>query len=459
MRPGKINRQRSRPAFEKRAGPRDGTRKDEPVGQDMTPGGDGWKRLAAGVSLTWALLGLLWAQVIALPDPLLPPLFVAELLGDVPSATTTERFVVMVFKETSLLLCAFALVGLLLAAAAYGAGARAGPLLAVLLCAVTATVSLAPTAEARRTAASEGVPLSLPGYFGVQAPAPEHASETVTYARPGGEDLKLDVWRPPGDNGGGNEAEAGRPAVVVVHGGGWRSGSRGEFPEWNAWLADEGYVVFDIDYRLAPPPSWQDAPGDVRCAVAWVKENAGPYGVDPERVALMGRSAGGHLALLTAYTEASALPSGCEVRNGQDAAVAAVAAFYPPTDLAGLSSSGYLAGMDRFLGGTRRALPDRYRLLSPVERVDPGDPPTFLVHGGDDEIVPPGESELLAGRLREAGVPHRRVGLPWANHTFDFFWGGWGAQITRSSLEGFLDRWLEPPAEARDEPASPRGPS
>lgn len=422
------------------------------------PGGEAWKRVAAGVSLSWALLGLLWAQVITLPDPLLPPLFVAELLGDVPSATTPERFVVMIFKETSLLLCAFALVGLLLAAAAYGAGARAIPLLAALLCAVTATVSLAPTTEARRTAASEGVPLSLSGYFEVQAPAPDRAPETVTYARLGGEELRLDVWRPPDDPGGGNGAEAGRPAVVVVHGGGWRSGSRGEFPEWNAWLADKGYVVFDIDYRLAPPPSWQDAPADVRCSVAWVKENAGPYGVDPARVALMGRSAGGHLALLGAYADrASSLPAGCGAKGEQGTAVAAVAAFYPPTDLAGLSSSGYLAGMDRFLGGTRRALPDRYRLLSPVERVDPGDPPTFLVHGGDDEIVPPGESELLAGRLRDADVPHRRVGLPWANHTFDFFWGGWGAQITRSSLEEFLDRWLKTPTEAGDEAASLRG--
>ena len=425
-----------------------------------TPGGAAWKRLAAGVSLSWALLGLLWAQVIALPDPLLPPRFVTEWLGDVPSATTPERFVVMIFTETSLLLCAFALVGLLLAAAGYRAGARVSSLVAALLCAVTVAISLTPTAEARRTAAAEGVPLSLSDYFGmIPAPTADRAPETTTYARTGGENLKLDVWRPPADPGAEAGDGAGRPAVVVVHGGGWRSGSRGEFPEWNAWLAEKGYVVFDIDYRLSPPPNWRSAPGDVRCAVGWVKENSSRYGVDPGRVALMGRSAGGHLALLTAYTEgASALPAGCEVRNGQDTAVAAVAAFYPPTDLARLSSSGYLAGMDRFLGGTRRALPGRYRLSSPVARVDPGDPPTLLVHGGDDEIVPPGESELLTGRLREAGVAHRLVRLPWANHTFDFFWGSWGAQITRSSLEEFLESRLETPAEAGDVPASSRGP-
>ena len=413
-----------------------------------------WRWSLVGISLLWALFGLLWAQVIALPKPFLPPLFLAELLGDIPSATTTERFVVMIFKETSLLLLAFALVGLLLAAAAYRTGACVGPLVAALLCAVSVTTSLAPTVEARSVAVAEDIRLSLPGYF-AEVPTAGRPPETETYARSKGEDLKLDVWRPDAA-GGPPAAEGGRPAIIVVHGGGWRSGARGEFPDWNAWLSDEGYVVFDIDYRLAPPPSWQDAPGDVRCAVAWVKENSNRYGVDPERVALMGRSAGGHLALLAAYSEGASPPTaGCGAQGERDTTVAAVAAFYPPTDLARLSSMGYLAGVDRFLGGTSRALPGRYRHSSPVARVGPDDPPTFLVHGGDDEIVPPGESELLAGRLREVGVPHRYVKLPWANHTFDFIWGGWGGQITRSSLEEFLDSNLKVQGNRPDQARGP----
>lgn len=409
---------------------------------------------AAVSALAWAGLGLLWAQVIALPNPLLPPPFLVELLGEVPATTTPERFVVMIFRETSLLLCAFALLGLLVAAIAYGSGARRVSLVAAVLCASSVAVSLVPTAEARKAAAAEDVSLSFPEYFAAPFSPADRPPETATYARPGGEELKLDVWRPPDRVG----AEEGRPAVIVVHGGGWRSGNRGEFPEWNAWLADKGYVVFDIDYRLSPPPNWQDAPGDVRCAVGWVKENSGRYGVDPGRVALLGRSAGGHLALLTAYTEgAPVLPTGCEVQGDQDTAVAAVAAFYPPTNLTRLSSLGYLEGIDLFLGGNRRILMERYRRVSPVTRVDPGDPPTFLVHGGDDEIVPPGESKLLARRLGEAGVSHRYVGLPWVNHTFDFFWGGWGSQITRSSLERFLRSSLEAPAETANVPVVYRG--
>jgi len=79
--------------------------------------------------------------------------------------------------------------------------------------------------------------------------------------------------------------------------------------------------------------------------------------------------------------------------------------------------------------------------------IDPGDPPTFLAYGGDDQIVPPEQSELLGEQLREAGVPHRLVKLPWANHTFDFLWGGWSSQITRYSLKAFLESHLEAQAE------------
>jgi acetyl esterase/lipase len=115
---------------------------------------------------------------------------------------------------------------------------------------------------------------------------------------------------------------------------------------------------------------------------------------------------------------------------------------------------GYLGGMDGFVGGSRSTVPGRYRHLSPLARVDPGDPPTFLAYGGADQTVPPGQSELLGERLREAGVPHRFVELPWANHTFDFLWGGWGSQITRYSLEVFLESNLKPPAEQAKTPGS-----
>jgi acetyl esterase len=403
--------------------------------------------------LAWATFGLLWAQVILLPNPLLPPPPFAELLGDVPASTRPQRFVVMIFKETSLLLTAFALFGLLMAALVHRRGVRKSSLVAAGLCAVALVASLVPVAQAWKVASAEGVSLSLPGYFAGPAFAGERQPETVTYARPEGEELEADVWRPPdGVPATAPDGSGGRPAVIVVHGGGWRSGERGDFPLWNAWFASKGYVVFDIDYRLSPPSTWREAPADVGCAVGWVKENAARYGVDPRRVVLMGRSAGAHLALLTAYAHGSGTEPGCGARYPHDSGVAAVVAFYPPTDLTRLSARGFLPGMDRFLGGTPKVVPERYRLLSPVSHVDSRDPPTFLVHGGDDQIVPPGHSELLADQLRSTGVPHRLVELPWANHTFDFRWGGWGSQITRSTLREFLENHLATPRATRNDP-------
>jgi acetyl esterase len=410
----------------------------------------------AAAVLVWAALGLLWAQVILLPNPLLPPPPIAGLLGDIPASTHPQRFVVMIFTETSLLLTAFTLFGLLMAALVHRSGARTSSLVGAGLCAVALAASLVPVAQAWQVASAEGVPLSLPGYLAGPAFAREHPPETVTYARPEGEELEADVWRPP-EEGPATAVGRGHPAVIVVHGGGWRSGERGDFPLWNAWFASKGYVVFDIDYRLSPPPTWREAPADVGCAVGWVKENAARYGVDPRRVVLMGRSAGAHLALLTAYAQGSVPEPGCAARYRDDSGVAAVVAFYPPTDLTRLSSRGYLGGMDRFVGGTPKVAPERYRLLSPVFHVDPRDPPTFLAHGGDDQIVPPGQSELLADRLREAGVPYRLVELPWANHTFDFRWGGWGSQIARSTLQDFLEVHLATPRETRNDPRTQDG--
>jgi acetyl esterase len=392
----------------------------------------------AAISLSWAALGLLWAQAVLLQHPVLPPPFLVGLL-DVPATTRAPRFVVMLARETSLLLLAFALAGIVPAFLAHRAGHRRTALVGTAACAFAAVASLVPVGQALWTASAEDAPLSLSGYLAGTSYVEARPSETVTYARPGGEELELDVWRPSGEAAGG----PGRPAVIVVHGGAWERGSRGQMPRWNAWFADRGYAVFDIEYRLAPPPRWREAPADVRCAVGWVKQNAARYGVDPDRVALVGHSAGGHLALLSAYTEGGrAAPASCDV---PDTEVEAVAAFYPPTDLAGLYRRGYLGGMPDFMGGIRADVPERYRLTSPVARVDAGDPATFLVHGSGDEIVPAAQSGLLAERLRGAGVPNHYLELPWASHTFDFYWGGWGAQITRSSLGEFLNNHLETP--------------
>lgn len=390
-----------------------------------------WRGLLATTTLCWSGATLLCSLQILLP-----------------AQTLTLWLFTVIAKEASLLVAVFALLGIILAVLLRFSGAPKRATVAAALSMATIFFSLIPMVQAWRVASEEGVPLSLSKYFMDLSFTADISPESVTYAHPGGEELKLDVWGAPGDGAGGPQR---RPAVVLVHGGGWHGGSRSQTPQWDTWFAERGYVTFDIDYRLAPPPRWQDATGDVKCAVGWVKRNADRYNVDPERIALVGYSAGGHLALLAAYTAGNSyLPPSCDVG---DSGVSAVAAFYPPTDLRRLYgmewpwSSPNVVGLDstrRFLGGTPSTVPDRYLISSPINHVDPDDPPTLLIHGGADRLVPLEQSELLAGRLREAGVPNHLVELPWANHSFDhafgLSWSGWGSQISRSALARFMER-------------------
>jgi acetyl esterase/lipase len=387
------------------------------------------RRLLAATALGWAVLGLLLALLIVLPVPNIgfPAVVVLWLL-----AVLVEGY--------SLVLAGFALLGLALAALARRAGLRKTSLIAVVLGVLTVALSLVPVVQGWRAASHEGVALSLSEYFSYPSTG---SPETVTYARPGGEELGLDVRRPLEE--GHRAWPEGRPAVVTVHGGGGVFGSRSEDAYWAQWLAEQGYVVFSIDYRLGPPLRWQDATGDVKCAVGWVTQHADRYDVDPDRIALLGHSAGGLLALLAAYTEGDPrLPPSCDVR---DAGVEAVAAFYPSTDLARLAEvrspwwrPNLLSSVDDSTGGTPESgLAGDLHLTSPTSHVDRGDPPTFLAHGSEDQWVPPEQSELLADRLETAGVPYRLIKVPGANHGFDVVWGGWCTQVVRDQLEVFLE--------------------
>jgi acetyl esterase len=394
------------------------------------------RRLLGGVlavaALGWATIGLVLGLMNVLPTPDLGLLWLNLVLN----------MLAMLAEEQSLWLAAFALIGIAWAALVRRAGFRRTSLVAAVCAVLTVVLSLVPVVQGWRTAAQQDVPLSLSEYFSFPSTG---VPETVTYARPEGQELTLDVHRPPEAGTTGME---GRPAVVTVHGGGGMSGGRSEDALWGQWLAQEGYVVFSIDYRLGLPPRWQDATGDVKCALGWVKDNAARYGVDPDRIALMGRSAGGHFALLAAYTEGDPrLAPSCEV---PDTRVEAVAAFYPGTDftrpdelrppwwrpdLGGSVKDSTGTDVDYVAEGDRR-------LASPVSHVDPGDPPTFLAHGGQDQWVPFEQSALLADRLAEAGVPHRLLELPGARHGFDAAWGGWNQQIVRQQLGEFLEHRL-----------------
>jgi acetyl esterase/lipase len=199
-------------------------------------------------------------------------------------------------------------------------------------------------------------------------------------------------------------AESPRPAVVQVHGGAWIIGSRREqgIPLLTH-MAANGWVGFNVDYRLSPRATFPDHIVDVKRAIAWVRENADEYGVDPSFVAITGGSAGGHLSALAALTaEDAELQPGFEEA---DTSVAAAVPFYGVYDL--LNEGGEaLPMLDRFIWplvfkARPRDDPDRFRAASPMHRVHPGAPPMFVVHGEHDSLIAAAEARRFVERLRE----------------------------------------------------------
>jgi acetyl esterase/lipase len=328
---------------------------------------------------------------------------------------------------------------------ARGHGSGAVQAAAVALSAATVLVSLVPAWHGVVAARRHQVRLSLRAYGSRPTWLARRAAESLPYANPPDvpDGLWLDVWLP--RDGSATGALGGRAAVVTVHGGGWISGGRGGVARWNEWLADRGFVVFDVDYRLAPPPRWYDAVDDVRGALAWVRDHAEHYGVDAGRLALLGYSAGAHLALCTAFAGPDADPVAGRV--------AAVAALYPITDLTsahGRRRPRWSAEIDReqteqFLGGPVTTELGAASRASPLLRADRQAPPAFVAHGTADQLVPIGQSRALRARLQELGVEHEVLELSGANHAYDLVWGAWSTQVTRELLRRFLDRHVGAP--------------
>jgi acetyl esterase/lipase len=246
--------------------------------------------------------------------------------------------------------------------------------------------------------------------------------------------LRLDRYDPP--------FSGPHPAVVVIHGGAWSGGDKGDFSlAANRYLAARGYVVYDIQYRLAPAFRFPAALEDVECALGYVRAHPN-NAVDPERVALIGRSAGAHLALLAAYRAArDPVPTGCD----RPAAVQGVIALYPPTDLVVAYREPAIPDLidargtlEAFLGGSPESAANQYRDATPQSWLDRPVPPTMLIHGLADQIVRPNQSVRLADALRAAG---QRVGVllvPWAGHGFDAIPFGFREGLISASGERFL---------------------
>jgi len=256
----------------------------------------------------------------------------------------------------------------------------------------------------------------------------------VAFGTGGGRDLRCDVYMPP-------QTGTSRPGVLLVHGGGWVRGDRTQLRGYGILLGRLGYVCVAPEYRLTGESKWPAQIHDVKAALRWMRANAGRLGIDSEKIAVEGNSAGGHLSLMIAGTQNMSEFEGDGGNPGVSTSVAACVAFYPPGRLAEL----YERRADAFLPAlfATGATPQTHAGASPDRHVSSNFPPTLLISGNKDVVVNYRESLHMYNALLEAGARaelHLYEGAP---HAFDAL-PDFGRQCA-SIMALFLDRVMTNP--------------
>lgn len=237
----------------------------------------------------------------------------------------------------------------------------------------------------------------------------------VEYGRVDGRALTLDLYQPAA-------AANSVPGLVLIHGGAWAGGSKGDYRYYAQRFAQQGYVAVSIGYRLSGERLFPAAVEDCKCAVRWMRANASELGVDPERIAVVGGSAGGHLAMMVGYSSDAPELEGNGGHVDISSRVQCVVELYGPCDLTtDFVRENEFANrtVRNFLG---KAMDDDlplYLRASPITYVDADDPPTLILHGTIDDVVPVEQADLLAARLAEVGVPYLYDRLPGWPHAMD----------------------------------------
>ncbi len=273
--------------------------------------------------------------------------------------------------------------------------------------------------------------------------------------------LLLDIYAPTG--GATFPLGAPSPVVVYIHGGGWLGGSHDVPPAVLLPLRAQGVAIASIDYRLSPERIFPAQIHDVKAAIRFLRANAAQYGLDPDRFATMGSSAGGHLAALAATSgNAPELEGAIGDFTDTPSTVIAAVDYYGPTDILGMmpdvtvppgttinhdapnSPESRLIGFDgpnEGIGVLRAnfanpnpPFPAKVALaaaLNPITHLDPLDPPIFIAHGTADDTVPIGQSERLRDAMEALDLAHCYTAVPGAGH-------GPLGRATDDAMRGFL---------------------
>jgi len=259
---------------------------------------------------------------------------------------------------------------------------------------------------------------------------PEHVEEfkDIEYKQIGDISLQFDIYKSKG-------LKTPAPTLIFIHGGSWSKGKRSDYLPYLLDYVEKGYITATISYRLIKQAPYPAAAQDVSCGIKWIKANADQFGIDTSRIALVGGSAGGHLALLIGYGGENPLFSeACDL--GVDTKVKAVVDFYGPVDL----TTPYAVGTHQvqdFLNTTYDKNPKVYESASPKTYITSDDPPTLIFQGTIDSLVPVSQSDSLDIWLDRVGVPHDYHRLKGWPHTMD------AAKKVNKYCQFYIDRFLE----------------
>lgn len=241
-----------------------------------------------------------------------------------------------------------------------------------------------------------------------------------------GEDPKqqMDIYLPEGRD------TVSTKLMILLHGGGWTRGDKSEFNPYITALMERlpGYAFANINYRLFDGGlhKFPDQENDTKAAVEFLVSKSSEYGFS-KNIVLVGASAGAHLALLQGY------------KNMGNNRPKAIVSFFGPTDLEHLYRNPGYAAVPFLLGSITGSTPDKnpevYKSSSPIEYVDSQSPPTLLLHGGADNLVPAEQARLLNNKLKKLGVKHDLIIYPEAGHG----WRGRNLEDSFNKIRAFLD--------------------
>jgi len=239
----------------------------------------------------------------------------------------------------------------------------------------------------------------------------------VVYGTGGGRDLHLNILRPK------QIPEEPMPAIVYIHGGGWRGGTNNPAP--NVIYARNGYFTAAVEYRLSGEAQFPAQIEDCKAAIRWLRANAEQLHIDPDRIGVWGGSAGGHLVALLGTSIGVKELEGTGGNPEQSTAVQCVLDLFGPSDLPAMVDAP--SNIDRhspncpetlFLGGRIEDKPEVAKAAGPVTYVDGNEPPFLIFHGTRDMVVPYNQSEILYEALKKVDCDVTFVPVEGAGHGF-----------------------------------------